>query len=68
MLSALKKLVDNKRLLDSFNNYVDYLIANQHKAMEQADTNVLLYRTQGAISVLRKLKYLREEVIGADKQ
>tara|TARA_Y100000593_G_scaffold35519_1_gene69452 strand:- start:89 stop:199 length:111 start_codon:yes stop_codon:yes gene_type:complete len=36
--------------------------------MEQADTNVLLYRTQGAISVLRKLKYLREEVIGADKQ
>ena len=68
MLSPLKKLVDNKRLLDSFNNYVDYLIANQHKAMEQADTNVLLYRTQGAISVLRKLKYLREEVIGADKQ
>tara|TARA_B100001123_G_C14742571_1_gene801562 strand:+ start:269 stop:430 length:162 start_codon:yes stop_codon:yes gene_type:complete len=53
--------------LDSFNNYVDYLIASQHKAMEQSDTNVLLYRSQGAIAILRKLKYLREEVIGADK-
>ena len=59
--------MDNKRLLDSFNNYVDYLIASQHKAMEQSDTNVLLYRSQGAIAILRKLKYLREEVIGADK-
>ena len=35
--------------------------------MEQSDTNVLLYRSQGAIAILRKLKYLREEVIGADK-
>ena len=38
----------------------------QHKSLEQADDNVMMYRSQGAIAALRKLKSLRDEVIGSD--
>tara|TARA_R100000742_G_C4252044_1_gene70276 strand:+ start:617 stop:724 length:108 start_codon:yes stop_codon:yes gene_type:complete len=34
--------------------------------MEQADDNIVLHRAQGAISALRRLKFLREEVLGKD--
>jgi|TARA_R100000353_G_scaffold176_1_gene209 hypothetical protein len=34
--------------------------------MEQADDTVVLHRTQGAIGALRRLKFLREEVLGKD--
>ena len=37
-----------------------------HKAMEQADDVLVLHRSQGAISALRRLKFLREEVLGKD--
>ena len=47
-----------------FSNYLDYLIENQHKNLEQADTTIILHRTQGAISALRRLKLLRDEVNG----
>jgi len=49
-----------------FNKYLDALIEQQHKAMEQADDNIVLHRAQGAISALRRLKFLREEVLGKD--
>ena len=67
MLSHLKPLVDNKRLLDSFNNYIDLLIERQHSAIEQADNNIMMYRAQGAIATLRKLKLMRWEVLGDKK-
>ena len=58
----LKKLVNDKYLWDNFLEYIDYTIDQQHKAMEQAEDNILLYRSQGAIAALRRLKYLREEM------
>jgi hypothetical protein len=34
--------------------------------MEQTDDTVVMYRTQGAITALRRLKYLRDEVLKTD--
>ena len=67
MLSRLKPLVENKQLLDSFNNYIDLLIERQHSAIEQADNDIMMYRAQGAIATLRKLKLMRWEVLGDKK-
>ena len=67
MLSHLKPLAENKRLLDSFNNYLDLLIERQHNALEQSENNIMLYRAQGSIATLRRLKLIREEVLGANK-
>jgi hypothetical protein len=64
ILQQLKPLVENKKLLDSFNNYIDLVIDKQHLVMEQTDNNIMMYRSQGAISALRRLKYLRQEVLG----
>ena len=58
----LKKLVNDKPLWDNFVEYVDYFIDQQHRAMEQAEDSIMLYRAQGAIATLRRLKYLRDEM------
>ena len=63
ILSNLKPLVNHQLQL---NKYLDALIEQHLKAMEQADDNVVLHRTQGAIGALRRLKFLREEVLGKD--
>jgi|TARA_Y100000114_G_scaffold60514_1_gene55518 hypothetical protein len=60
--------VENKKLIDSFNNYIDVLIDRQHQVIEQSENNIMMYRAQGAIATLRRLKYLREEVLGNDKK
>ena len=62
-LSNLKPLVNHQLQL---NKYLDALIEQHHKAMEQADDTTVLHRTQGAIGALRRLKLLREEVLGKD--
>jgi oligoendopeptidase F len=64
ILSQLKPLVNNHKQLQAFNNYLDELITQQHRAMEQTENAVLMHRSQGAIAVLRKLKLLRDEVNG----
>ena len=61
---SLKQLVNNKELYDEFIKNVDDLIYLQHKQMEQATEPATLYRAQGAITTLRKLKLLRESVNG----
>jgi hypothetical protein len=63
ILSNLKPLVNHQLQL---NKYLDALIEQHHKAMEQADDVLVLHRSQGAISALRRLKFLREEVLGKD--
>jgi hypothetical protein len=63
ILSNLKPLVNHQLQL---NKYLDALIEQHHKAMEQADDVLVLHRTQGAINALRRLKFLREEVLGKD--
>jgi|TARA_R100000700_G_C3092611_1_gene93292 hypothetical protein len=60
--------VENKKLIDNFNNYIDVLIDRQHQVIEQSENNIMMYRAQGAIATLRRLKYLREEVLGNDKK
>tara|TARA_X000001388_G_scaffold48_2_gene73 strand:- start:2015 stop:2227 length:213 start_codon:yes stop_codon:yes gene_type:complete len=65
ILSKLKPWVNNNRQWEAFNSYVDAVIEIQQKALEQADDNVMMYRSQGAIAALRKLKTLRDEVNGS---
>ena len=62
----LKKLVNDKSLWDNFLEYIDKSITEQHKAMEQATDIQVVFRTQGAITALRRLKYLRDEMNGTD--
>ena len=59
--------MQDKSLLDNFNNYIDYLIDRQHQVIEQSNDNIMMYRAQGAIATLRRFKYLRQEVLGNDK-
>ena len=59
---SLKKLVNDKELYEEFLKHVDDLIYLQHKQMEQATEPVVFYRAQGALTTLRKLKLLREQV------
>jgi TATA-binding protein-associated factor Taf7 len=59
---SLKKLVNDKELYEEFLKHVDDLIHLQHKQMEQATEPVIFYRAQGAVTTLRKLKHLREQV------
>jgi hypothetical protein len=33
--------------------------------MEHSDNTILMYRSQGSIATLRRLKLLRDEVLGA---
>lgn len=61
---SLKKLVNDKEIMDEFVKHLDDLIFIQHKTMEQADDPKVLHRCQGAIHALRKLKLLRETVNG----
>jgi hypothetical protein len=45
-----------------FNKYLDAVIDQHHKAIEQTNDMTIVYRTQGAITALRRLKLLRDEV------
>jgi hypothetical protein len=65
ILSRLKPWVGNNRQWQAFSDYVDMLIDQQHKALEQSDNTILMHRSQGAIATLRKLKTIRDEVNGA---
>jgi hypothetical protein len=62
-LNKLKGLVNNHQQWDQFSNYLDMLIAQQHRSMEQTDNTQIIYRAQGAIYQLRRLKLLRDEVL-----
>jgi hypothetical protein len=65
ILSKLKPWVNNNRQWEAFSSYIDALIEQQHKALEQSDNSILMHRSQGAVATLRKLKMLREEVNSA---
>jgi hypothetical protein len=62
LLSKLKPLVNNKDQWDSFNDYINFLIAQNHAVMEQTNELVILHRSQGAIMILRRLRQLRDSV------
>jgi protein-arginine kinase activator protein McsA len=56
----LKQLVNDKECYDQFIQHIDDLIYLRQRTMESANDAVIVYRQQGAIDVLRKLKLLRE--------
>jgi hypothetical protein len=62
-LSKIKGLVNNQAQWRKFEEYLDYLIAQQHRTMEQTSEVVAVHRAQGAIYQLRRLKLLRDEVL-----
>jgi hypothetical protein len=57
-------MVSNNHQWDHFNKYLDALIDQQHRTLEQGDNTVLMHRAQGAIAVLRSIKTLRDAVNG----
>ena len=45
---------------EAFNKYIDVLIYQQQISLEQSDNNILMYRSQGAIGALKRLKQIRD--------
>ena len=66
ILSKLKPLVGNNRQWDHFSKYLDSMVAQHHKVLEQSENIVTVHKAQGAIDVLRKIKRLREDVANAE--
>lgn len=56
---SIKQIVNDKLLHDALMEEFDLMIESYHKHMEQATASEDLYRSQGAIACLRKLKMLR---------
>jgi hypothetical protein len=63
VVGKLKSLCNNKRQWDAYCEYLDILISETHKKLEQSDNIVSIHQAQGAIKVLRQLKYLRDEAL-----
>jgi hypothetical protein len=66
IFSKLKPLVSSNRQWDHFSSYLDILIEQQHKVLEQSDNMVSVHKAQGAIEALRKIRRLREDVNKAE--
>jgi hypothetical protein len=62
--STLKKIVNDKQLWETYLEYLEEKIHAAHIRMEQATSAESLYRMQGEIAALRRLKLMREEVNG----
>jgi tRNA splicing ligase len=65
--AALNDLVNRKQKWDAFNYILDNYISFHQKTLEQSNDEKEMFKAQGAISALRKLKYLKEEVNGTGK-
>ena len=63
-LIALKKIVNDKSVWVAFNKTLDDKINQVHVKMEQVQGEADIYRCQGEVAALRKLKYLRDEING----
>ena len=61
-MMKLRKLTGDKELWDSFVEYIDDAIAKQHKTLEQTVVMPMIYKLQGSIACLRRMKYLRDEL------
>ena len=58
----LKPFVNNKQMHDAFMAYLDDKIAQMGRALETAWEEKEIYRIQGDIRRLRKLKLIRDEI------
>ena len=58
----LRPLVNDKVLWRDFVQELDERVAACHKTLEQVEEPAMIYRLQGEIAALKKLKFLREKV------
>ena len=60
-MKELKQIVNAKPVWDSFLEYLDETIVTVQKRLEQEADVEKIYRAQGEIAALRRLKYMRDE-------
>ena len=60
-MKELKQIVNAKPVWDSFLQYLDETIVTVQKRLEQEADVEKIYRAQGEIAALRRLKYMRDE-------
>jgi len=60
-MKELKQIINTKPVWDSFLEYLDETITLVHKRLEQEVDVEKIYRAQGEIAALRRLKYMRDE-------
>ena len=60
-MKELKQIINTKPVWDSFLVYLDETITLVHKRLEQEVDVEKIYRAQGEIAALRRLKYMRDE-------
>ena len=61
-MKELKQIVNTKPVWDSFLEYLDETIVTLvQKRLEQEADVEKIYRAQGEIAALRRLKYMRDE-------
>lgn len=63
---SLKAMVNTRESWDEFCDYLDKKIAEQHRSLESISDPVGVYKVQGQILALRKLKHLRAELNGSN--
>ena len=63
LINKLKGLVSRPKEWANFNNYLEELINQQHRTIEQADNMIAVHRAQGSIYTLRRLQKLKDEVL-----
>jgi len=61
-LSPLKPMASTPIQWQAFEEMLDYYIGIQQKSLEQSTEPVEIYRAQGAVMSLKKLKKLKEEI------
>jgi hypothetical protein len=62
---SLKSLVNDKNTWDSFLEEINDMIRIEHVRLENASDTVEISRAQGAVSTLKRLKFLRDKVNGS---
>lgn len=60
----LKQLINDNECYEQYQQHIDDLIKVRQSALEAAQEPHIMYRQQGAIDVLKKLKLLRETING----
>jgi len=60
----LKSFVNDKEVWDAFVEMLNAKIAVAHKKLEIESTMEGIYRAQGEVAALHRLKHLRDEVNG----
>jgi hypothetical protein len=65
-LKKLTRMTDTQ-MWEAFDDMLNHFISLQHKNMEQSDEPIEIYRAQGFIQALKRLKFLKEEIQGVNK-